>query len=52
MANKSLLTEFWEFARYKKKIWLYPVLVLLLVAGLAVVLAESSAISTFIYAMF
>ena len=48
----SLLIEFWEFTRHKKKIWLYPVLLLLVVAGFGVVATESTILSAFIYAMF
>lgn len=52
MANQSIITEFWEFLRIRKRYWLLPiVLVLLLLSGL-IVFTESSAVAPFIYALF
>ena len=52
MANQSIITEFWEFIKIRKRYWLLPiVVVLMLMAGL-IVFTESSAIAPFIYALF
>ena len=48
----SLLIEFWHYMRARKKFWLLPlVLVLLLVGGL-LILAQGSAVAPFIYTLF
>jgi hypothetical protein len=48
----SFLTEFWQFLRARKKYWLIPILVMLLVLGGLLVLAKGSAIAPFIYTIF
>jgi hypothetical protein len=52
MANQSTASEFWEFLRIRKKYWLLPILLVLLVLGGLIVFTESSAIAPFIYALF
>lgn len=52
MANQSIISEFWEFIKHRKRYWLLPIVfVLLLLSGL-IVFAESSAVAPFIYALF
>jgi hypothetical protein len=48
----KFLAEFWEFLRVKKKLWLAPLLILLLVFGGMLVLAEGWAVAPFIYTVF
>lgn len=48
----SFLLEFWEFLRVRKKFWLLPVIVLMLVFGGLVVLTKGTAIAPFIYTLF
>ena len=48
----SFLREFWTFLRARKKFWLLPILVMMLVLGALLVLAQSSAIAPFIYTLF
>ena len=48
----SFLREFWTFLRTRKKFWLLPILVMMLVLGALLVLAQSSAIAPFIYTLF
>lgn len=48
----SFLVEFWSFLRTRKKYWLVPVLVVLLVFGGLLVLAKGSAVAPFIYTLF
>jgi hypothetical protein len=52
MGNQSLITEFWEFLRVRKRYWLLPVVFVLLLLGALVVFTESSVIAPFIYALF
>ncbi len=46
------LREFWSFLRIRKKFWLLPVLVLVLMFGMLLVLAQGSAVAPFIYTLF
>jgi len=48
----SFLKEFWTFLRVRKKLWLLPILIVMLVMGALLLLAESSAIAPFIYTLF
>ncbi len=52
MANQSIITEFWEFLRIRKKYWLLPIVTVLLLFGGLIVFTESSALAPFIYALF
>ena len=48
----SFLAEFWRFLRVRKKFWLLPLLVMTLLFGALLVLAESTALAPFIYTLF
>jgi len=48
----SIFGELWYFLRFRKKWWLGPILVLLLLLGAFIVLAETSGIAPFIYSIF
>jgi len=48
----SFLAELWEFIRTRKKFWLLPIIVLMLVFGGLIVLTKGSAVAPFIYALF
>ena len=48
----AFLAELWAFMRVRKKLWLAPVLIVLLLFGGLLVLAQGSAISPFIYTLF
>ena len=52
MAKSRVLREFWEFLRQEKKYWLAPIVVVLLLFGLLLVFAQSSAVAPFIYTLF
>ena len=52
MANQSIISEFWEFLRVRKKYWLLPIVVVLSLFGALIVFTESSAVAPFIYALF
>ena len=48
----SLVRELWAFMRVRKKWWLAPVLIILLVVGGLLVFAQGSALAPFIYTIF
>jgi hypothetical protein len=48
----SFLAEFWEFLRARKKFWLAPIFILMLVFGGLVILTKGSAVAPFIYTLF
>jgi hypothetical protein len=48
----SFLKEFWSFLKTRKKFWLLPILLMMLVFGTLLVLAQGSAIAPFIYTLF
>ena len=52
MANQNLIVEFWEFLRVKKRFWLLPIVMVLLLFSALIVFTESSVIAPFIYALF
>ena len=52
MGKASILKELWLFLKVRKKWWLGPVIVLLVLLSLVIVLAEGSALAPFIYALF
>ena len=47
-----MLAELWEFLRERKKFWLFPLVLLLLVFGALIVLTQGSAVAPFIYTIF
>ena len=48
----SFLKEFWEFLTVRKKYWLLPILLILLLFGGLIILSQGSAIAPFIYTIF
>ena len=49
---KYFLKEFWVFLRARKKFWLLPILLVMLVMGALLLLAQGSAVAPFIYTLF
>ncbi|HRZ40905.1 MAG TPA: DUF5989 family protein [Candidatus Omnitrophota bacterium] len=52
MGKMGLLKEFWEFLKVRKRYWLLPIVVILMLLGVIIVLTESSAVAPFIYTLF
>ena len=52
MANQSLISEFWEFLRFRKRYWLIPIIIMLGLVSAFIVFTESSALAPFIYTLF
>ncbi len=52
MGKLSIITELWQFLKVRKKWWLAPILILLLLLGALIVITQGSALAPFIYAIF
>ena len=48
----ELLKDLWGFMKARKKFWLAPVIVMLLLLGALIVLTQGSAVAPFIYTLF
>ncbi len=48
----SILAELWAFMKVRKKWWLGPIVLLLLLLGLLIVFTQGSALAPFIYTLF
>ncbi len=48
----SFLSELWAFLRIRKKLWLLPMVIVMLLLGGLLILAQGSAIAPFIYTIF
>jgi hypothetical protein len=48
----TFFVEFWRFLRVRKKYWLLPVLLMMLLFGGLIVLTQGSAVAPFIYTLF
>lgn len=48
----SIISEFWDFLKTRKKWWLGPIVLIMLLMGLLIVLTEGSAVAPFIYTLF
>jgi Family of unknown function (DUF5989) len=49
---KDLIVEMWAFMKARKKFWLLPIIIVLLLLGGLLVLAQGSAVAPFIYTLF
>ncbi len=52
MNKLSIVKEFWNFLKLRKKWWLIPIVFFLLVLGAILVAAKGSALAPFIYSLF
>ena len=48
----SILSELWQFLRVRKKFWLAPILLVMILLGGLIVLTQGSAVAPFIYTLF
>jgi hypothetical protein len=49
---RGLMSEMWAFLKARKKWWLAPILIVLLLVGTLLVFAQGSALAPFIYTIF
>jgi len=48
----DFIKEFWKFLSIRKKYWLFPIIIILVVFGGLIVLTQGSAVAPFIYTLF
>lgn len=48
----DLIKDLWGFMRVRKKFWLAPIILILLLLGVLLVLTQGSAVAPFIYTLF
>ena len=48
----SFLAELWDFMKVRKKFWLLPILIMMVLLGGLIVLTQGSAVAPFIYTIF
>ncbi len=48
----DLLRDLWGFMRVRKKFWLTPIIIVMVLLGALIVLGQGSAIAPFIYTIF
>ena len=52
MAKLEALRELWDFMRVRKRYWLTPIIVILVLFGLLLAFTQTSAVAPFIYTLF
>jgi len=48
----ELLKELWTFLRVRKKLWLAPIIIIMIIFGGLLILAQGSVIAPFVYTIF
>ena len=48
----QFLKELWTFLRVRKKLWLAPIIIVMLILGGLLILAQGSVVAAFIYTIF
>ena len=48
----SFLKEIWAFLRVRKKLWLAPIIIVMVLLGALLILAQGSVVAPFIYTLF
>ena len=52
MGKLSIVKEFWNFLKVRKKWWLAPIVIVIVLLGTLIILSEGSAVAPFIYTLF
>ena len=52
MGKIGILKELWDFMKVRKRWWLAPIIIMLLLLGLLIIFTEGSAVAPFIYTLF
>ena len=52
MGKLGVLKELWDFLKVRKRWWLAPIVIMLLLLGLLIIFTESSTVAPFIYTLF
>lgn len=48
----ELMVDMWDFLKQRKKLWLAPIIVVMILLGTLIIFAQGSAIAPFIYTLF
>ena len=48
----DFLKDLWDFMRERKKFWLAPIIIVMLLLGVLIVVAQGSTVAPFIYTLF
>tara|TARA_B110000008_G_C16619309_1_gene423806 strand:+ start:258 stop:407 length:150 start_codon:yes stop_codon:yes gene_type:complete len=48
----SFIKELWDFLSVRKKLWLAPIIIVMLILGGLLVIAQGSVVAPFIYTLF
>ena len=48
----EFIREFWAFLRVRKKLWLAPIIIIMIVLGGLIILTEGTVIAPFVYTLF
>jgi len=49
---REFIAELWAYMKERKKFWLLPIFIVLLLLGMLIVLTQGSAVAPFIYTLF
>jgi len=52
MGKLGIIKELWGYLKFRKKWWIAPIIIFLLLLGALIVLTEGSALAPFIYTLF
>jgi hypothetical protein len=52
MGKFGILLELWDFLKVRKKWWLAPIIIMLLLLGMLIFISQGSAVAPFIYTLF
>ena len=52
MSKLAIFKEFWDFLKVRKKWWLTPIVIVLVLLGALIVFSQGSALAPFIYTLF
>ncbi len=52
MSNVSLFKELWEFMRVRKKFWLLPIIIVMVLFGALMMASQGSVLAPFVYTIF
>jgi len=52
MSKMEFLKELWGFMRTRKRWWLLPIIIILVLLGILIIFTEGSALAPFIYTLF
>ena len=48
----SFIKELWTFLKIRKKLWLAPIIIVMIILGSLLILAQGSVVAPFIYTLF